>query len=75
MAPFPEAATLGWVIGLGIAAALVGCVVIGLIVWFWPGKEQIAAGKRSGHAAEACYCQSGAATISVSPPRDRIARR
>ena len=36
MAHFPESATLGWVIGVGIAAALVGCVVIALIVRSWP---------------------------------------
>jgi hypothetical protein len=38
MALFPESATLGWVIGVGIAAALVGCVVIALIVRSWPRK-------------------------------------
>jgi hypothetical protein len=40
MAHFPESATLGWVIGVGIAAALVGCVVIALIARSWPRKER-----------------------------------
>ena len=40
MALFPESATLGWVIGLGLAAALAVCVVIGLIVLLWPRKER-----------------------------------
>jgi len=40
MSPFPESATLGWVIGLAIAAAFVGCAVIGLIMWSWPRKER-----------------------------------
>ena len=39
MALFPESATLGWVIGIGIAAALMGCVVITLIVRSWPRKH------------------------------------
>ncbi len=36
---FPESATFGWVIGVGIAAALVGCVIIALIVRSWPRKH------------------------------------
>ena len=40
MSLFPESATFGWVIGVGIAAALVGCVVIALIVRSWPWKER-----------------------------------
>jgi len=36
MSLFPESASLGWVRGVGIAAALVGCMVIGLIVRYWP---------------------------------------
>jgi hypothetical protein len=40
MAPFPESATLGWVIGLGIAIALVACMVIGLTVRYWPRKRR-----------------------------------
>jgi len=40
MEPFPESATLGWVIGLGIGAAVVICVVIGLILRSWPRKER-----------------------------------
>ena len=40
MAPFPESATLGWVIGLGIAALVIGCMVIGLIARYWPRKER-----------------------------------
>jgi len=40
MAPFPESATLGWVIGIGLAAALAVCVVIGRIVLLWPRKER-----------------------------------
>jgi hypothetical protein len=40
METFPESATLGWVIGLGIGAALIVCVVIGLIVRSWPPKER-----------------------------------
>ncbi len=35
---FPESATFGWVIGVGIAAALVGCVVIAVVVRLWPGR-------------------------------------
>jgi hypothetical protein len=38
--PFPESATLGWIIGVGIAAALAGCVVIALIIRVWPRKER-----------------------------------
>ncbi len=40
MALFPESAALGWIIGVGIAAALVGCMVIGLIVCYWPRKDR-----------------------------------
>jgi hypothetical protein len=40
MSPFPESATLGWVIGVGIASALVLCVVIALLVRSWPRKRQ-----------------------------------
>jgi len=40
MSLFPESATFGLVIGVGIAAALVGCVVIALIVRSWPWKER-----------------------------------
>jgi hypothetical protein len=40
MEPFPESATLGLVIGLGIGAALVACAVIGLIAHHWPWKER-----------------------------------
>jgi hypothetical protein len=40
MSPFPESATLGWIIGVGIGAALVGCVVIALIVRSRPRKER-----------------------------------
>src|SRR5215203_283965 len=40
MEPFPESATLGWLIGLAIGAALVTCVVIGLILGYWPRKER-----------------------------------
>jgi len=36
MSLFPESASLGWVLGVGIAAVLVGCMVIGLIVRYWP---------------------------------------
>jgi hypothetical protein len=32
MAPFPESATFGWVLGLAIAVALTSCIVVGLIV-------------------------------------------
>jgi hypothetical protein len=39
MAPFPESATLGWVIGLVIAVALTSCIVVGLIARHWPRKE------------------------------------
>jgi len=38
MSLLPESATLGWVIGVGIAAALVGCVVIAVIVRSWPRR-------------------------------------
>ena len=31
MAPFPEPATFGWVLGLVIAIALTSCIVVGLI--------------------------------------------
>jgi hypothetical protein len=40
MALFPESASLGWVIGVGIAAALGICVVIALIARSWPRKER-----------------------------------
>jgi len=40
MSPFPESATFGWVIGVGIAAALGICVVITLIARSWPRKER-----------------------------------
>jgi hypothetical protein len=36
MEPFPESATFGWVISLGIGAVLVARVVIGLILRSWP---------------------------------------
>jgi hypothetical protein len=39
MSLFPESATFGWVIGVGIAAALVGCVIVALIVRSWPRKH------------------------------------
>jgi hypothetical protein len=39
MALFPESATLGWVIGIGIAAALGICVVIALAVRHWPRRH------------------------------------
>jgi hypothetical protein len=39
MALFPESATFGWVVGIGIAAALMICVVIGLIVRYWPRRR------------------------------------
>jgi hypothetical protein len=39
MALFPESATLGWVLGIGIAAALGICMVIALILRSWPRKE------------------------------------
>jgi hypothetical protein len=39
MALFPESATLGWVIGLAIAIALAGCVVIALAVRHWPRRH------------------------------------
>jgi hypothetical protein len=38
MSPFPESATLGWVIGVGIAAALGVCVVVVLIARSWPWR-------------------------------------
>ncbi len=37
---FPESATFGWAVGVGIAAALVGCMVIALIVRSWPWKKR-----------------------------------
>jgi hypothetical protein len=40
MPPFPESATLGWIIGLGIGAALVGCAVVALLLRAWPRKER-----------------------------------
>ena len=40
MSLFPESATFGWVIGVGIAAALVGCVIIALILRSRPWKER-----------------------------------
>ena len=40
MSPFPEAATLGWVIGVGIAAALGVCVVVVLIARSWPWEKR-----------------------------------
>src|SRR5215210_2083039 len=39
MAPFPESATFGWVIGLVITVALVGCMVVGLVVRHWPRRH------------------------------------
>jgi hypothetical protein len=39
MTPFPESATFGWVIGLVITVALVGCMVVGFVVRHWPWKE------------------------------------
>ncbi len=38
MSPFPESATLGWAIGVGIASALVLCVVIALVMRSWPRR-------------------------------------
>jgi hypothetical protein len=40
MALFPESATLGWVFGLGIAALVIGCMVVALIARYWPRKEE-----------------------------------
>jgi hypothetical protein len=40
MAPFPESAALGWVIGLVIAVVIVGGMVVGLIARHWPRKER-----------------------------------
>jgi len=36
MVPFPESATLGWVVGLVLATVLVGGMVIGLVLRHWP---------------------------------------
>jgi len=38
MQPFPESAVLGWVLGLSIAALVIGCMVAGLIARHWPRK-------------------------------------
>ena len=40
MSPFPESAVLGWVFGLTLAALVIGCMVVGLIVRYWPRKER-----------------------------------
>ena len=37
---FPESATFGWVIGLMIAVALVGCMVVGVVVRHWPRRHE-----------------------------------
>src|SRR3954454_7405198 len=36
MEPFPESAVLGWVLGLSIAALVIGCMIVGLIARLWP---------------------------------------
>ena len=36
MEPFPESAVLGWVLGLSVAALVIGCMIIGLIARLWP---------------------------------------
>jgi hypothetical protein len=35
-----ESATFGWVIGLMIAVALVGCMVVGVVVRHWPRRHE-----------------------------------
>jgi hypothetical protein len=40
MAPFPESTVVGWVFGLSVTATVVGCMVVGLIVRYWPGKDR-----------------------------------
>ena len=35
-----DAERAGWLLGLGLAAALVGCMVVGLIVRRWSRKER-----------------------------------
>jgi hypothetical protein len=36
MEAFPESAVLGWVLGLGLAALVIGCMIVGLIARLWP---------------------------------------
>ena len=36
MEPFPESAVLGWVLGLGLAALVIGGMIVGLIARLWP---------------------------------------
>src|SRR4051794_34023060 len=36
MEPFPESAVLSWVLGLGITALVIGCMIVGLIARLWP---------------------------------------
>ena len=36
MEPFPESAVLGWVLGLSIAALVIGGMIVGLIARLWP---------------------------------------
>ena len=40
MEPFPESAVLSWILGLTIAALVIGCIVVGLIARHWPRKGQ-----------------------------------
>jgi hypothetical protein len=39
MALFPESAIWGWAFGLGIASALVFCMIIALLLRSWPRKH------------------------------------
>jgi hypothetical protein len=40
MEPFPESAILGWILGLTIAALIIGCMVVGLIARHWPRQRR-----------------------------------
>ena len=45
MEAFPESAVLGWVLGLGLAALVIGCMIVGLIARYWPVSKRSWSGR------------------------------